>query len=508
MAFPVSPTNGQIATVNDVDYIYNSTVRSWTRTPSTDITVKNLTVSGNLAVQGNTTTLDVETLTVEDLNITLANGAVSAGSADGAGLTVAGADARLVYKSATDAWVLNKAVFASGNLVANSGTVSNSTTTGALVVAGGAGISGNLYVGSTANQSIFLNSYPEWAANSARQTAKWTTSTTTPVNSILGDSWYDSSTDILYEYINDGTNSVWVDVSSAFGNNFVTVTGETVRATGGTSSTSTATGALRVTGGAGITGNVYVGEHIVSSVAGGFGSSGSRFTANTSTKADFHIASSVNGASATATQQYGITFAPSSGLTQAAILIAENGSDGTGIGFFCTNSYGAGPQLRAFISPTGDFTPGANIAYNLGSATGWWNTVYGKAVQAQYADLAENYTADDYYQPGTVVVFGGEKEITTTTISHDPCVAGVISTEPAYLMNAATAGLPVALSGRVPCFVKGPISKGDLVVASEISGVAIKLDKNKFEHGCLIGKSLVDIKTDLIECVEIVVGRY
>jgi hypothetical protein len=107
----------------------------------------NVTIAGNLTVQGNTTTLNTETLTVEDLNITVANGAASSAAADGAGLTVAGAAARLLYKSATDSWIFDRGVFSSGNLVANSGTASSSTTTGALVVVGGAGITGTLYTG-------------------------------------------------------------------------------------------------------------------------------------------------------------------------------------------------------------------------------------------------------------------------------------------------------------------------------------------------------------------------
>jgi len=113
----------------------------------------NVTVVGNLIVQGNTTTLNTETLVVEDLNITVANGAATAAAADGAGLTVSGANARLLYQAATDSWVFDKGVFASGNLVANSGTASSSTTTGALVVSGGAGIGGALHIGNTGDVS-------------------------------------------------------------------------------------------------------------------------------------------------------------------------------------------------------------------------------------------------------------------------------------------------------------------------------------------------------------------
>jgi hypothetical protein len=144
-----SVAGGGTLTVNGTTNQITTSVSSSTITIAfaTDVTAPgNLTVTGNLVVQGNTTTLNTETLTIEDLNITVANGAVNAAAADGAGLTVGGANARLLYKSATDSWVFDRGVFASGNLVANSTTTSTSTTTGALVVTGGAGVSGNLYV--------------------------------------------------------------------------------------------------------------------------------------------------------------------------------------------------------------------------------------------------------------------------------------------------------------------------------------------------------------------------
>ena len=160
------------------------------------------------------------------------------------------------------------------------------------------------------------------------------------------------------------------------------------------------------------------------------------------------------------------------------------------------------------ISITGTVTPSANVSYNLGSSTAWWSTVYGKAVQAQYADLAENYVADAVYEPGTVVAFGGKQEITISTVDHDSAVAGVISTDPAYLMNSLTNGLPVALQGRVPCRVQGPVRKGQVLVTSNTPGVAQAIDNSKFVPGCVIGKALSAINTNNIETIEVVVGKH
>jgi hypothetical protein len=151
--------------------------------------------------------------------------------------------------------------------------------------------------------------------------------------------------------------------------------------------------------------------------------------------------------------------------------------------------------------------PVLNNTYSLGSTTRYWSTVYGVAVNAQYADLAEIYKANCDLEPGEVVIFGGEEEITKTDISHDDRVAGVISTAPAYLMNSKADGYPVALQGRVPCLVRGPVSKGQAVVTSDLPGIAIALDKTRYTPGCIIGKSLGAINTTDIELIEVVVGR-
>ena len=155
----------------------------------------------------------------------------------------------------------------------------------------------------------------------------------------------------------------------------------------------------------------------------------------------------------------------------------------------------------------GNIVPFTSNTYTLGTNTLWWSLTYSKAVQAQYADLAEIYTSDQSYTPGTVVVFGGEAEVTQSHSPNDPRIAGVISTEPAYLMNSKENGVAVALQGRVPCRVLGPVSKGDRVVSSHIAGVAQALDPQQYQPGCIIGKALQAIDSAEIATIEVVVGR-
>lgn len=144
---------------------------------------------------------------------------------------------------------------------------------------------------------------------------------------------------------------------------------------------------------------------------------------------------------------------------------------------------------------------------NIGSSTIKFNTVFAKASSAQYADLAEVYTSDQQYPSGTVVVFGGSAEVMQSHSSHDPRIAGVVSTDPAYLMNSDATGVPVALQGRVPCRVLGPVEQGDRVVSSHIPGVAQRLDPQQYEPGCIIGKALQAIDSTDISIIEVVVGR-
>ena len=136
----------------------------------------------------------------------------------------------------------------------------------------------------------------------------------------------------------------------------------------------------------------------------------------------------------------------------------------------------------SMVNMTGNVTTSANVHASF---------FVGTATAARYADLAEKYESDAEYEAGTVLVFGGEAEVTACEEELDHRVAGVVSTDPAYMMNADAEGQYVALTGRVPCKVVGPVAKGDLMVASSVKGHA-KADNNA-GPGRIIGKAIGEI---------------
>jgi hypothetical protein len=171
------------------------------------------------------------------------------------------------------------------------------------------------------------------------------------------------------------------------------------------------------------------------------------------------------------------------------------------------------------IAFTGDMYPlqpdasgplGNNVG-NIGSANTrfvgvYANTVFAQATSAQYADLAEKYIADADYAPGTVLSFGGNVEVTLTSADADRRVAGVVSTNPSYIMNSECAGefvATVALTGRVPTQVTGTVRKGDLMVSAGHGRARAEADP---QVGTVIGKALADSEGDAT--IEVVVGRF
>ena len=149
---------------------------------------------------------------------------------------------------------------------------------------------------------------------------------------------------------------------------------------------------------------------------------------------------------------------------------------------------------------------GANGVGNIGNSSSYFNTVFAKATSAQYADLAEYYTADHLYESGTVVSFGGSQEVTCSNSDQDPAIAGVVSTDPAYAMNTGQPGnivLPIALVGRVPCFVQGPVRRGQMMVSAGNGRARAEVNP---VMGSVIGKALQDFDGES-GTIEVVVGR-
>ncbi len=157
------------------------------------------------------------------------------------------------------------------------------------------------------------------------------------------------------------------------------------------------------------------------------------------------------------------------------------------------------------VASSGIINGQANGVGNIGNSTGYFNTIFAKATSAQYADLAEKYTADADYAPGTVVMFGGTAEVTLCV--NDGCsrVAGVVSTNPSYRMNDGLQSehtAMVALTGRVPTRVTGTVRKGDLMVSAGNGLARAEADPRV---GTVIGKALADSEGDAV--IEVVVGR-
>jgi len=137
------------------------------------------------------------------------------------------------------------------------------------------------------------------------------------------------------------------------------------------------------------------------------------------------------------------------------------------------------PHYVSFVSSLAGNSPNytsSTFTYNPGTRILYAPEFSGISTRARYADLAERYSSDRPYQPGTVVIIGGTAEITACKVRADTAVAGIISKNPGYMMNAEAgpdSSHPyVALKGRVECFVVGNIKKGDMLVTSRHFGHA------------------------------------
>jgi hypothetical protein len=181
------------------------------------------------------------------------------------------------------------------------------------------------------------------------------------------------------------------------------------------------------------------------------------------------------------------------GTASVAQLVELNANNTANETVFLTFADGATGNQGLETDTSLTYNPSTNILQTTASS-------------AQYADLAEKYSSDEEYQPGTLVMFGGDKEVTIAD-ERTKAIAGVVSTSPAYLMNSHMEGMTVdvALQGRVQCKVQGLVKKGDMIVTGATPGVGIADDDPIL--GTVVGKALENYDSTEIGMIEVVVGR-
>lgn len=217
------------------------------------------------------------------------------------------------------------------------------------------------------------------------------------------------------------------------------------------------------------------------------------------------ISSSYTLPTATASVLGGIKIGSGLTITNGVVSVTGGGSSAA------TTLLVGSAQRSASVDEPATGTPNTIACRDL---DGNLNAVLfqGTATSAQFADLAEKYLADDVYEPGTVVEFGGAKEVTLASAGSKR-VAGVISTNPGFIMNNDLAAIVsdgertavLALTGRVPCKVKGSVRKGDLMISAGNGFATVSTNP---EVGQVIGKALEDFDSEDGEgIIEVVVGR-
>jgi len=250
--------------------------------------------------------------------------------------------------------------------------------------------------------------------------------------------------------VTSGSNTAYL-TSYTESDTLQTVTGRgatsnvaTISLTGNTASSNTTTGTLKVTGGVGVSGALY---------AGSLYDNGNRVV---------------------------------------------TGTPWTSLGYITSI-----PDPLTVTELKTNILTGNNSGYGL--IKGTWTLNTGAKFEATYADLAEKYVADAAYEPGTVLDLGGNFEVTAASMKSRR-IAGVVSTNPSYVLNKDCQGehvVVMALQGRVPCKVKGTIHKGDMLVS--YGGGYACADENP-ALGSVIGKALENFDGEE-GVIEILIGR-
>lgn len=160
--------------------------------------------------------------------------------------------------------------------------------------------------------------------------------------------------------------------------------------------------------------------------------------------------------------------------------------------------------VNARVVKTRFITAGSTATTGL--IEGDWSLTSGSKLRAVYADIAEKYSSDEQYEPGTVVMFGGTAEVTIANLPSTTKVAGIVTTNPAQILNTDLEdSVAIALVGRVPCKVVGTIFKGDMLVVGDIPGVLTSSVAPK--TGSLVAKALEFYNSTEVGVIEVMVAR-
>ena len=410
-------------------------------TASTNITTGALKVAGGAGIVGDVNVGGSISATSVTGTLTTANQSAittvgTLGSLNVTGAIAAGGALSGTTLSLSGGITLSGAVSGVSTLTASSvaGTLttpaqSNITSVGTLsslnvtsgITAGGA-ISGGSVSGSTLTGTIST-------ASQTNITAVGTLSSLAVGGTITGSALYSASGNLVLS-----TNSARVVSSSS-----VTVTSSVA-------SDNTSTGALMVTGGAVVGGSFRAGalysDNLYYANGVAYTSGSGTVSSGTATRLAFY------SATGTALQDTGANLTWSTATNTLAVvgnLSVRN------ITTTSNNSYDIGASGAVY----------ANV---------WATTFRGTTTQAQYADLAEIYDTDEEYAVGTVIIVGGDCEVTACTTDSNVSVAGVISEKPGLLMNDKGRGQAIALRGKVPVLIVGAITRGDLIVTSAERG--------------------------------------
>ena len=408
----------------------------------------------------------------------------------------------------------------------NTATASTTSTSGALIVDGGAGIASNLNVGQSAifNTSKTAN-YDFIVRGDNDDTLIWARPSSTYDQVVIGNSATTSTLVTGAKLIVNTTDSILIPSGT---------TAQRPSSTGGTDTAgmirfNTSNAQLEFYNGSGWT-NTGTSFTVIASETFDGDDLTLNFTLGAAATTQSVIVST-NGVLQIPTLAYSVsgttltfTSPPATGdkievrrLSTTATVSTLESSNGF-VSFTTNNNFaninaGTGSAVtRVSVNTTGNvnisgnLAPSANVSYDIGNVNSWFKNIFVNKTVTGGADLAENYLADAVYNPGTVVEFGGEAEITVSMAQGSTRIAGVITTNPGHLMNGGLRGTTVAsvaLVGRVPVNVIGPIYKGDMLISA---GYGYARACATPTLGSVIGKAVANFEGEK-GSVEVVVGR-